>query len=293
MLVRTLNDGVKGGSVKFSYDPVTQKVCVHMKGDTTFMLYGDLPDILGFGRGDGVVIRTSNRRTLTQGDSIIDLRRGFESLYVYSSIVETRIVGDKIAPLLRIVPISGRHGEMVTARFDHVQYMPVLSREFGSIETEIRDDTGRPVPFERGKVTVHFTIDGAALGYSDELRRLLCKAGGWGTALLYRRSCPERGRVWSLFSGLLLSVAPLIRRGAVALGKRALTTGVQIASVVVAGQNVKKAAKRRTTDAGRDLMESLLNTPPPPGKRVKRIKRAAPRRRVISNKRRPRSDVFS
>ena len=75
MLVRTLNDGVKGGSVKFSYDPVTQKVCVHMKGDTTFMLYGDLPDILGFGRGAGVVIRTSNRRTLTKGDSIIDLRR--------------------------------------------------------------------------------------------------------------------------------------------------------------------------------------------------------------------------
>ena len=158
MLVRTLNDGVKGGSVKFSYDPVTQKVCVHMKGDTTFMLYGDLPDILGFGMGDGVVIRTSNRRTLTQGESIIDLRRGFESLYVYSSIVEPRIVGDNIAPLLRIVPITGRHGVMVTARFDHVQYMPVLSREFGSIETEIWDDPGRPVPFERGKVTVtlHF-----------------------------------------------------------------------------------------------------------------------------------------
>ena len=158
MLVRALNDGVKGGSVTFSYDPVTQKVCVHMKGDTTFMLYGDLPDILGFGRGDGVVIRTSRRKTLTQGDSIVDLRCGFESLYVYSSIVEPRIVGDNIAPLLRVVPITGRHGEMATARFDHVQYIPVLSREFGSIETEIRDDTGRPVPFERGKVTVtlHF-----------------------------------------------------------------------------------------------------------------------------------------
>ena len=159
-LVRALNDGVKGGSVKFSYDPVTQKVCVHMKGDTTFMLYGDLADILGFGMGTGFASRTTvtDRKTLTQGDSIVDLRRGFESLYVYSSIVEPRIVGDKIAPLLRIVPITGRHGEMVTARFDHVQYIPVLSREFGSIETEIRDDTGRPVPFERGKVTVtlHF-----------------------------------------------------------------------------------------------------------------------------------------
>ena len=97
----------------------------------------------------------------------------------------------------------------------------------------------------------------------------------------------------SLFSGLLRSVAPLVRRGAVALGKRALTTGAQIASDVVAGQNVKKAAKRRATAAGRYLMESLFNTPPPPGKRVKRIKLASPRRRVISNKRRPRSDVFS
>ena len=159
MLVRALNAGVKGGSVTFSYDPVTQKVCVHMKGDTTFMLYGDLSDILGFGMGDAVVTRTSlDRKTLTQGNSIVDLRRGFESLYVYSSIVEPRIVGDKIAPLLRIVPITTRHGEMVTARFEHVQYIPVLSREFGSVETEIRDDSGRPVPFERGKVTVmlHF-----------------------------------------------------------------------------------------------------------------------------------------
>ena len=142
MFVRALNDGVKGRSVKFSYDPVTQKVCVHMKGDTTFMLYGDLPDILGFGTGDGVVIRTTltDRKTLAQGNSIVDLWCGFESLYVYSSIVEPRIVGDKIAPLLRIVLITGRHGEMVTARFDHVQY------------------TGRPVPFERGKVTMtlHF-----------------------------------------------------------------------------------------------------------------------------------------
>ena len=103
----------------------------------------------------------------------------------------------------------------------------------------------------------------------------------------------------SLFSGLLRSVAPLIKRGALALGKRALTTGAQIAGDVgqnvkkAAGQNVKKAAKRRATAAGRDLMKSLLATPPPPGKRMKRIKRAAPRRHVTPKKRRPRTDVFS
>ena len=97
----------------------------------------------------------------------------------------------------------------------------------------------------------------------------------------------------SLFSGLLRSVAPLIRRGALTLGKHALSTGVQIAGDAVAGKDIKKAAKRRATAAGRYMMQSLLNTPPPPGKRMKRIKQVAPRRRVTSIKRRQRTDVFS
>ena len=95
-----------------------------------------------------------------------------------------------------------------------------------------------------------------------------------------------------LFSGLLRTVAPLIRKSAVALGTRALTTGAQIAGDVVACKNVK-TAKRRATAAGRNLMQSLLNTPPPPGKRVKRIKRAAPRRGITPIKQRQRTDVFS
>ena len=96
-----------------------------------------------------------------------------------------------------------------------------------------------------------------------------------------------------MFSGLLRSVAPLIRRGVVAFGKRALTTGAQNARDVVAGKNAKKATKRWATAAGRNMMQSLPNTPPHPGKRVNRIKRAAPRRRVTPIKRRQRTDVFS
>ena len=104
--VKTIN-GDKPGRVKFYYETVTQKVVAHLKGDTKFALYGDLPDILGFGRGDAITILTSPARSMVvRGYSIIDLRRGFESLYVYPSIVESRIVGDNIAPLLRIVPIT-------------------------------------------------------------------------------------------------------------------------------------------------------------------------------------------
>ena len=132
------------GRVKFSYKPFTQKFVAHVKSETKFTLYGDFPDILEFGARS---LASSARSMFVRAYSIVDLRRGFESICVYSSIVEQRIVGDKIAPLLRIVPITERYGHMVTARFDNVHYIPVLSREFGSVET-----------FERGKVTVtlHF-----------------------------------------------------------------------------------------------------------------------------------------
>ena len=98
----------------------------------------------------------------------------------------------------------------------------------------------------------------------------------------------------SLFGGLIRSVAPLIKRGALALGNRALKTGAQIAGDILSGENIRTAAKRRTKTAGRDLLQSLLATPP--GKRVKRaapsrqrrpVKRAATRRRIAE------SDVFS
>ena len=93
-----------------------------------------------------------------EGDSVVDMKQGFESLYVYTNVVESRVVGDSLVPLLRIVPIQGEHGHMISRHFEHVQYLPLLRKEFGTIEIDIRDDTGHAVPFECGKVTVtlHF-----------------------------------------------------------------------------------------------------------------------------------------
>ena len=51
-LAKKLN-GDKPGRVKFSDEPVTQKFVANVTSETTFTLYGDLPDILGFGIGTG------------------------------------------------------------------------------------------------------------------------------------------------------------------------------------------------------------------------------------------------
>ena len=82
---------------------------------------------------------------------------------------------------------------------------------------------------------------------------------------------------------LFRSAMPLIKRGAVALGKGALKTGVRIADDVIFGQSIKKATKRSVTDAGRNLMRGLLA----PGVRPrKRIKRAPAKKEVTTATRR-------
>ena len=82
-LATTLN-GDKPGRVKLSYEPVTQKLIAHVKSKTKFTLYGDLPDILGFGAGSGdsstTSLASSARSVFVRAPSIFDLKRGFESL---------------------------------------------------------------------------------------------------------------------------------------------------------------------------------------------------------------------
>ena len=78
-----------------------------------------------------------------EAEDVVNLTQGFDTLYVYTNIVESRIVGDTLAPLLRALPISGRHGDRVSARFTNVHYVPLLYSHFNSIEVDIRDDMGR------------------------------------------------------------------------------------------------------------------------------------------------------
>ena len=90
----------------------------------------------------------------------------------------------------------------------------------------------------------------------------------------------QRGHgLGSLFGGLLRSAMPLIKRGAVALGKGALKTGVRIADDVMSGQSIKKAPKRRVADAGRSMMYRLFT----PGVRPRKSIKHAPAKKGVTS----------
>ena len=93
----------------------------------------------------------------------------------------------------------------------------------------------------------------------------------------------------SVLSGLMRSAAPLLKRGAAALGKRALTTGIGVANDFVRGDNVLRSLKRRAKAEAGDLFGDVLHAIKPDNMKGSR---AAPRRSPKRRKRTPRKTVL-
>ena len=63
--------------------------------------------------GEDFERRVSGHFQIGAAPYVADVTRGVNSLYVYCPLVELKMVGDAQVPLLRIVPVAGRDGEMM------------------------------------------------------------------------------------------------------------------------------------------------------------------------------------
>jgi hypothetical protein len=138
-------------TIYLTYSTLTGKVTVYLKPKCKILLFGKMSLILGFGGKEVKIDKTGESPYVT------DLAT-FTSIYTYCNIIQPQIVGDTSAQLLRSIPVEGKYGEIVTKTFTNIQYVPVQTKSFGDVKVLLRNDTGDPVPFERGKViaTLHF-----------------------------------------------------------------------------------------------------------------------------------------
>ena len=84
--------------------------------------------------------------------------QAFQTMYVYSDIVESQVVGDVRANLLRLVAPEGKFEDVVGEEFVNPFYQKLRLTQFQAVEIVIRGDTGLPIPFQGGavQVTLHF-----------------------------------------------------------------------------------------------------------------------------------------
>jgi len=79
-----------------------------------------------------------------------------QTLFVYCDILELVVVGDVMAPLLRMVDMKRKESYGKMQETPHaLLYVPLQKKQFDTIEINIMTDTGDPVHFVDGK-TVTF-----------------------------------------------------------------------------------------------------------------------------------------
>jgi hypothetical protein len=142
------------GKLLILYDQYADRVKVSLVGSTRARLRfsADINQILGF--ADDAVF-TSPGATASRGP---DMERGLTALYVYADVVGNRLVGDALAPLLRVVPVKGDRFQNVHVEFTNIQYLPVANFVGREVEVKVARDTGQTVSFTTGKViaNLHF-----------------------------------------------------------------------------------------------------------------------------------------
>ena len=91
----------------------------------------------------------------------VNVNLGFDILYIYTDCVEQQLVGDVQAQLLQNLCVNNFDSIPIqTTSFESPHYIPLARKDFDTIEINIRDETGRKVPFQFGRVVVklHFRL---------------------------------------------------------------------------------------------------------------------------------------
>ena len=80
------------------------------------------------------------------------------SLFFYCDIIDYQYVGDAYAPLYRSVVVDNSYLKTAWVNYDNPHYLSVNQYYINRIRGEIRDDTGKKIQFENGRVIVklHF-----------------------------------------------------------------------------------------------------------------------------------------
>ena len=97
------------------------------------------------------------------GEFPVDITCGSQLIFVYIDIIEHQNVGDVRAPVIKIIG-SERHlrnGSINTVTpihhksYTNLDYKPILSNNIQNIQVELRNETGKLIPFTRtGKIIV-------------------------------------------------------------------------------------------------------------------------------------------
>ena len=137
--------------VKLRWEHYAKRVKAIIKPHKALFLNDRLQKLLGLGKR---LYSRNDKEAIIRGEFVSDYLPDYSNMYVYCNLAQHRPVGDTEAPLLRIVPVTGHFGSFTAHICEDVHFVPTTGGETDMVEIDIRDDTGKPFPFESGKLVV-------------------------------------------------------------------------------------------------------------------------------------------
>ncbi len=140
-------DGIRD-AITFEYVDVLKKVRVKMNKGYMDRIELDkrLQHTLGF---TGPIKDTDNL-----AEYPVDIRAGMDSMFLYCSLIAPQLVGDIRTNLLKVVPLRGVPGEIVSLDFPTVHYADLLTNRFSAVDISIKGSDGELIHFNFGKIYV-------------------------------------------------------------------------------------------------------------------------------------------
>ena len=118
-----------------------------MQTDVVLTLLNKLAFILGFRKVEYQEIGEYTSGSVANVHTV-------NAIYVYCNVIEHRKVGHTFAPLIGVLPVTGKSGAYVSKRYEKIQYHSVLKKNLCDIHISLRDDQGKRIRFCKGKVIV-------------------------------------------------------------------------------------------------------------------------------------------
>ena len=251
------------------------------------------------------------------GEFPVDITCGSQLIFLYIDLTEHQNVGDVRAPVIKIIESERRlrNGSINTVTSMHhksytnLDYKPLLSNNFQNIQVELKNETGKLIPFTgTGKVIVSLKFQklfDMEAYYSNQASQSMPHFSGH-----YR----QRGSGFGAFAAGIGKVAlPLARKflwpAAKKIGRGLLVQGApELVEVATKRKSAKQALKSTVAKTARKQIGGSLQSRIASGRKTIRRKRrqyTRPRssqkrkistRRIISQKPRPkrsRLDFFS
>ena len=150
---------------KIKYGSLTRRTNIIIPSNYEVTFPPTLLTTLGFTKNQLPLKNKNGSKKAILAENVCDIEGGIHGIYVYCDLVDHVVVGDTVAPLLRIVESNGYNGEMIYKIFEQPRYLPLRKKHFDVVELDIRDVFGEPILFETGHVTVTLHIRRAEKHY--------------------------------------------------------------------------------------------------------------------------------